>query len=664
MKPPVKKTGRKPAHFVRGRTPNKAKPISLFGPPIKKETKKRYCILRRTGGIGDLLMSLPVAVAIKNNDPSAEIHFAVSFSAAHGQLPQLLRGNPHIDAVIPENKINPKIYEQVYDLSHIKNKFEIPGAPPCHKTDIYLSRCNLELPDDTKVPYYHVTAAERDYADAYCSKFEGELIIGIAWAAMARSRTWDKMGELILRLLEEYSSAHILVFSKSGVKLGIEGRRIHMVTGMGIRASAALMEKCSLVVTPDTGLMHIAGALARPMVCIFGSSHPDSRINYYHNVRVIWNQDKCPRSPCWYSSCNNYHRCLKSVTVDQVMKEVKVLVSKNFYIGAPSISKTPGIKKDKIIWVNEADMAVEVGRKIWGAESSNSYLMEVGKDLGVSIAEVTRKRFPQDLPKQAGTIVLNSYHRFSPEQMRALLAALDVPGRRFAIYSHDYSFCMRRNGIICGGTRVGDPRTPCMSSGVRWGGKSLLALNQDLFRRSIMNIFISPPQLDIYQKALGFTPKGIFMLLPPVSPDAYVSTGCKRNKRLVVWPAGRLRSWNKGWKNVLDFIVSHPEYEYELYGEYGPEIEKFCRPRENVNLMGVVDSMDLIPAYSRAQYVMALPANVEPAGRTPVEGALCGAIPIMNDNVGIKHYDLPLGNRDALASAIRNSAVDFWKALL
>lgn len=82
----------------------------------------------------------------------------------------------------------------------------------------------------------------------------------------------------------------------------------------------AELRRCRLLLTNDTGTMHLAGLLGVPVVAIFGSTEPALTGPLGAGHTVIRHRAEC--SPCFLRECPLDFRCMKSVTVDEVVEAV------------------------------------------------------------------------------------------------------------------------------------------------------------------------------------------------------------------------------------------------------------------------------------------------------------------------------------------------------
>lgn len=82
-----------------------------------------------------------------------------------------------------------------------------------------------------------------------------------------------------------------------------------------------VLKQCRLLVTNDTGPMHVAAAVGTPVVALFGSSSPTWTGPYGQGHEVIYKQVEC--SPCFQKTCPIGYKCLTGIPVDDVFKAIQ-----------------------------------------------------------------------------------------------------------------------------------------------------------------------------------------------------------------------------------------------------------------------------------------------------------------------------------------------------
>ena len=84
---------------------------------------------------------------------------------------------------------------------------------------------------------------------------------------------------------------------------------------------AAVLDQCKLLITNDTGPMHVAAAVGTPTVALFGSTSPTWTRPFGLGHEVIYKAVEC--SPCYQKTCPIGYICLNRITVDEVLRTVQ-----------------------------------------------------------------------------------------------------------------------------------------------------------------------------------------------------------------------------------------------------------------------------------------------------------------------------------------------------
>lgn len=136
----------------------------------------------------------------------------------------------------------------------------------------------------------------------------------------------------------------------------LEGLPVHCVAGQwSLEQLCNEMASAGLVVTNDSGPMHLAHYLGVPTMVIWGPTHPQY-VGYGDSDTLInvWSQRSC--SPCFEHpkstvavQCNGRLDCLKDISADQLLKEARRLWNpggeNRIFHPAPIKSQQPEVKE-------------------------------------------------------------------------------------------------------------------------------------------------------------------------------------------------------------------------------------------------------------------------------------------------------------------------------
>jgi len=164
---------------------------------------------------------------------------------------------------------------------------------------------------------------------------------GRGYALLAPGTRWETkrwpvghFAEVARSLRNEHGLAVVLAGAPDEVEAAAEvanlsgGDVVNLAGRTNLRELIALVAGASVVVMNDTGPMHLAAALGRPLVAIYGPTSP-VRTGPYRRPDAVARLD-LPCSPCYLkrlSDCPHGHRCLRELTPAMVCRRVAALLA-------------------------------------------------------------------------------------------------------------------------------------------------------------------------------------------------------------------------------------------------------------------------------------------------------------------------------------------------
>jgi lipopolysaccharide heptosyltransferase II len=196
-------------------------------------------------------------------------------------------------------------------------------------------------------PFIHIEARDESAARellAAAGAQSNSLIIGVQMGTSPNMRwkQWqpERYRLLIAQLAQRYPDAFLLMLgSANEVEMiqqwtqGIDGNIIIAAGRASLKATAALIQRCALLICNDSGLMHVAVATGTPAVAIFGPTDY-RRTAPIGAIHTMIRKD-LPCSPCFkmegdaqVQSCP-HHDCLNTISVEEVLQAVMTKLMEN-----------------------------------------------------------------------------------------------------------------------------------------------------------------------------------------------------------------------------------------------------------------------------------------------------------------------------------------------
>ena len=159
--------------------------------------------------------------------------------------------------------------------------------------------------------------------------------IGFQIGASTISRRWfnERWVELGKKLLNKYPNIKIILtgapnekYLTDEVEKGINDNRVLNMAGkFSLGGAVALISKLDLLITPDTGPLHIAIALKTPTIGLFVAGEPQqSNACYDINIHpYIYKPKTC--MPCIDKKCK-YPKCMEQISVLEVLDKIKEFI--------------------------------------------------------------------------------------------------------------------------------------------------------------------------------------------------------------------------------------------------------------------------------------------------------------------------------------------------
>ena len=343
--------------------------------PINRSEINRI-LIRATNWVGDVIMTLPALEALRESFPNSTL-----VVLARPWVMPLFESHPMVDSVIPLGKVKGsfsgltdilkgslQVRRQNFDLAVLfQNAFEAAliaylggiryrvGYDTDHRR-LLLSHAVIrddKIMNAHQVEYYlfliramGLNARSRD-PELFVSKEQEEkawplllengveqddFILGMSPGAIyGPAKRWPpERFAVIGDMAVDRWGAKVMIFGSgqekdicARVSTAMNHPSINLCGGTELGELIALIRRCNLFVTNDSGLMHMASALKVPLVAVFGSTNPVATGPRGPRSIIVRHEMDC--APCMRPECSRDFQCMLSIEPEDVWNELLTL---------------------------------------------------------------------------------------------------------------------------------------------------------------------------------------------------------------------------------------------------------------------------------------------------------------------------------------------------
>jgi len=332
-------------------------------PPLRVRGGFKFLIIRFSS-IGDIVLTTPVVRCLKKQLPDSEIHFLTKQSFG-----TIVENSPYIDKVhlldhsweTVVHELRQENYDYIIDLHHnlrtlrLKkdlgirsfpfNKLNIQKwiytnlkwnmMPAVHIVDRYLKTVeSFAVKNDGEgLDYFIPPKDEVKQNDIPISHHLGYIGLVIGAAHSTKKLPVEKLKELCSKI----DHPIILLGGKEDNEnakqiASVDPIKVYNACGkFNLNESADLVKRSKLIITHDTGLMHIAAAFKKKIISVWGNTVPEFGMYPYYgnaqtqNFQFEINGLRCrPCSKIGYAKCPRGHfKCMKQISMDAIAETAR-----------------------------------------------------------------------------------------------------------------------------------------------------------------------------------------------------------------------------------------------------------------------------------------------------------------------------------------------------
>ncbi|MEF8844155.1 MAG: glycosyltransferase family 9 protein [Bacteroidales bacterium] len=323
-------------------------------------------LVLRFSSIGDIVLTTPVVRGLKNQVENAEVHFFTKT-----EYKDILEANPYIDKVHVLRKdlrkqlddLKYEFYDYIIDLhKNLRTKriisglgiidftfdklnwkkwyyvnFKVNKLPDKHIVDRYFKAVDIfDVENDHQGLDYFIPSRDEVNSSGFPPPFKE---VYIAFAIGAKHNTKKLTTDKIISVIDQTGLPVILLGGPEDRENGEAIARqcgdlvLNACGSYNINQSASVIRQSRVVITHDTGLMHIASAFHKRIISVWGNTVPEFGMYPYmpHPDSILFEIRGLPCRPCsklGFRKCPKKHfRCIMDIDSAAIASKAAELFS-------------------------------------------------------------------------------------------------------------------------------------------------------------------------------------------------------------------------------------------------------------------------------------------------------------------------------------------------
>lgn len=325
-------------------------------------------LVLRFSSIGDIVLTSPIIRCLRNQVSGVEIHYLTKQS-----FTSILNTNSCIDKVFGFQKklaeVIPELKKENYDFvidlhNNIRSKqvtwalkkphksfpklnlkkwmlvnFKINKMPALHIVDRYFKAAShFKIKNDNKGLDFFIPEKDEVHLLAQHDNLKQKYVAVVVGAQHFTKRLPNHK---IIELCKKIPFPIVIIGGKEDVENAsiiakeLKSNVINATGKYNLFQSASIIKQAEVVITNDTGMMHIAAAFRKKIISVWGNTVPEFGMYPYmpgneenYKIAEIKNLSCRPCSKIGKTSCPKEHfKCMNEIDVDVISKQVMAYIS-------------------------------------------------------------------------------------------------------------------------------------------------------------------------------------------------------------------------------------------------------------------------------------------------------------------------------------------------